>query len=545
MSNVNKKPTLKQSLSERKDKTTNFMGEPAYILELKERLLNMVLTNLFGEPSYYGNQDKKVIADMKEMAQKDPEFILKLAAYARNEMYLRTFPVIMLVESANMAEFKGKGYVRKYTPFIIDRVDELMGALAYHIKNYKTETPTIPMSLLRGMKKAFEKFDEYQFDKYDKGKSKVSVTLLDALRLIHPKPANKEREALYKKIKDGNLKTAETWEQVLMTWKERGYASKAKAWEHMIDEWTGGKYVKNYMALIRNLRNILKDKVSAEHMDKVARAISDPGAVRHSRQFPFRFLSAYEALEASPGTFESERAAYDKFRQSLNEAIKISAQYNIPKIPGKTVVITDNSGSARSDWGGKSMISLKSVRTMADAGNLLGLLTWYASDDVMFGVFGDKLTLLTLDRNAGILDNFKKVDEAGAAVGQATEQGVFTMLQKMIDEKIVADRIVVCSDLQIGDGKNQEYGLNRYSGSQKTVPELVDEYRRKVNPNFYYYSVCFKGYGDDVMVGSKKALINGWNDKILKFITMFEKDKVTQVKEIEAYVPGRSQENQN
>jgi hypothetical protein len=136
-----------------------------------------------------------------------------------------------------------------------------------------------------------------------------------------------------------------------------------------------------------------------------------------------------------------------------------------------------------------------------------------------------------LDRSKGMLENFAQVNKAGERVGQSTEQGVFTMLKKMISEKIFADRIIVFSDLQIGDGKNNEYGLN---GDKSTpVPELVKLYRRNVNPNFMYYSVSFNGYGNNVIVGDKTVLIGGWSDKLFKFINTVEQDANAQVKYIE------------
>jgi hypothetical protein len=176
---------------------------------------------------------------------------------------------------------------------------------------------------------------------------------------------------------------------------------------------------------------------------------------------------------------------------------------------------------------------------MADIGNLLGLMMWYACDDTIFGVFGDKLILLRPDRTKGILENFQAVNYAGERVGRSTENGVFLMLEKMVKEKIFADRIIVCSDLQIGDGKGREYGLGNYScdriGAGDTIPQLVDTYRKTVNPNFMYYSVCFSGYGTDVIVGPKKVLITGWSDQIFKFINTIEQDSKTQINYIETH----------
>jgi TROVE domain len=51
------------------------------------------------------------------------------------------------------------------------------------------------------------------------------------------------------------------------------------------------------MALLRNLRNIIEARVSAEHIEKVCTRLADPYQVAKSKQFPFRFMSAYREVE--------------------------------------------------------------------------------------------------------------------------------------------------------------------------------------------------------------------------------------------------------
>lgn len=215
--------------------------------------------------------------------------------------------------------------------------------------------------------------------------------------------------------------------------------------------------IKNYMAILRNLRNILVANVSEQHNNKVVKAIQDETSIMYSKQLPIRFLSAYDAVSGkSDGLFESAEGNISRFKKAINDAIEISTKKNIPKIPGKTIIICDNSGSARGDLGGRSKLSKHSKRKMSDVGNLMGLMMWYVCDDTIFGVFGDKLTTLHPDRTKGLLENFKQVNEAGEQVGPSTEEGVFLMIERMIKNKIFADRLIVCSDLQIGDGKGQE-----------------------------------------------------------------------------------------
>ena len=507
------------------DKRENFMGTEAYILKPRERLLQLASTCLLGEKKYYGSIKNQLNKTINEVAKKDPEYILQLASYVRNDLYLRTVSIALLVKASLIDECKP--YVKKYTPAIIKRADELtevVSALISEIGDLGSQgKKSIPAALKKGIALAFNNFDEYQFGKYKQSKSKVK--LKDVVKLVHPKPLTAEQSALFKRIINDEIATPETWEVKLSAG-----GNKAAVWDELIEN-----RKLPYMAMLRNLRNMLKTGISK--WEEVISYLMNERAVINSKQLPHRFLSAYEAIdEPRKALFEKDEDFSVELKKAVNEAIEISAKNNIPKIDGKTIIICDNSGSARGDAGGDSNLSSKTVRTMSDVGNLLGLLTWYASDNTMFGVFGDRLDLLKLDRTKGILNNFKLVNNAGENVGQATEQGVFTMLQTMIKDKIITDRLIVCSDLQIGDGTDHEYGIG--GNYNKSVPQLLKEYREKVNPKMVYYSVCFGGYGDNVVdSNNNNVLISGWNDKILQFIKNYEGNKETQVKHVKKITP--------
>jgi len=508
--------------TEGKSREINYMGTNAYRLDNRTRLLNIVGTTFVAEPTYYELDDVKEII---EMCQKDKsEFILQLAAYARNELYLRSAPTLLLVIAANINETKP--LVRKYATKIIKRVDQMTEALAMQLALFGKP---IPNSLKKAIASAFITFDEYQLGKYRAEGKKV--TLKDVVKLCHPAAYKKEGLDLAKKIIDETLATPYTWETEMST---KPNEDRGKLWDELISSNRLG-----YMATLRNLRNMIKYRVTK--ISEVANYISNEKAVAHSKQFPHRYLSAHQMLKEylekkEEGiVFEKDELPIEKIETllaAINKATVIAANKNIPKLQGKTAILVDNSGSARGDSGGQSKISHKSIRTMADVGNLLGLLFWYVSDDTYFAVFGDKLLQVDLDRHAPFLDNFEAVNELGNKAGRCTEQGVFTFLKNIIHDKVHVDRLIVCSDLQIGDGRNYAYGLDRFETSIETVPKLVQKYREEVNPDFMYYSVCFKGYGNDVVMGEKKVLISGFSEGILKFIPFYEKDKTTQIKYI-------------
>ena len=59
------------------------------------------------------------------------------------------------------------------------------------------------------------------------------------------------------------------------------------------------------MAMLRNLRNMLQAGISNKHHNMVIKRLTDEKSVVNSRQFPFRFFSAYDVLNELQTEYES------------------------------------------------------------------------------------------------------------------------------------------------------------------------------------------------------------------------------------------------
>ncbi|KAG3261475.1 telomerase associated protein 1, transcript variant X1 [Ictidomys tridecemlineatus] len=83
------------------------------------------------------------------------------------------------------------------------------------------------------------------------------------------------------------LSRPETWERELSL---RG--NKASVWEELIDN---GKLP--FMAMLRNLCNLLRVGISARHHGLILQRLQHEKSVINSRQFPFRFLNAHDSID--------------------------------------------------------------------------------------------------------------------------------------------------------------------------------------------------------------------------------------------------------
>jgi hypothetical protein len=277
------------------DLTQNHEGAVAWRMTPEWELYTTVVTTMGTEDKFYEKSDDRVrrIADL--VRKVDAEFVAQLAVYAREEMHLRSVPMLLLVELANC--HRGDSLVSRAVSRTVQRADEITELLmCYQWRMGKENLHGLSSQLRKGLAEAFNRFDEYQFAKYNRTDRKV--TLRDALLLVHPKPKDAAQGELFRKILNNSLETPYTWETELSAVGQRSSVSgkekseaKHEAWQQLVESRRMG-----YMATLRNLRNMLQLRLDDETMQMVCDYLANPDAVRKSKQLPFRFLSAYLEL---------------------------------------------------------------------------------------------------------------------------------------------------------------------------------------------------------------------------------------------------------
>jgi hypothetical protein len=271
------------------------------------------------------------------------------------------------------------------------------------------------------------------------------------------------------------------------------------------------KQVTNYMALLRNLRNIIRAGVSDKHMKMVVEAIHNPEAVEKSKQFPYRFLSAYKELENEPGS--------TKVLAALSDAVELSVQ-NIPEFTGKTFVTCDTSRSM------DGAMSSKSKMTRREVGCLFGAMVHKKSEDAITSVFATDFVPVNLNARDSMFTNLKKMFDTDTN-GYGTE--AWKIMDYLNKHKVFVDRIIMFSDMQCYDAGHHMYG------DERSFYEGLVKYRKNVNKNVFVYSFDLASYGtlqvpnDDPRV----CIAGGFSDKVLNFIPMFEGSRTNMLDVIE------------
>jgi 60 kDa SS-A/Ro ribonucleoprotein len=488
---------------------TNYEGEKAYKITPELELYTAVVTSSLSD-QFYEKTDKKIERLRELIGKVDAKFVAKLAVYAREKMYLRSVPLVLAVELARV--HAGDQLVSKTVNRIVQRADEITELLAYYQAANRREgikkLGKLSKQIQKGLSLSFNKFDEYQFAKYNR---EGQVRLRDALFLVHPKADSEEKQKLFDKIVNDELETPYTWETELSALGQQGFdkqADKEKAfqakWEELIDS---GKL--GYMALLRNLRNILQANVSKNHLNKVAERLASEKEVQTSKQLPFRFLSAYRELK------EVSTTSTGVLLDALEEAVKVSAK-NIKGFDENTAVLLacDVSGSMQ------STISPKSKVQNYDIGLVLAMLLQSRCKSVISGFFGDTWKAVSLPKNQ-ILSNVMELRKREGEVGYSTNG--FKVIQDLIDKKQVMDKVMFFTDCQMWNSM----------GGKDTIAGKWQEYK-KIAPNARIYVFDLAGYGQmplDIR-GKDVFLIAGWSDKVFDILAAIE-NRSNAVAEIE------------
>lgn len=553
MAKFNEKKVAKQPTE------TNFMGEMAFKMEDKEELVSTVMTT-FLHNDYYEKESDKVSRIQSLLSKVDPLFAAKLAIYARNVGNLRS--VTHLV-SAEIAKYVGctEWGKRFYNKIVVrpDDMSEIISAYAHINGMSQKNLKKIPNAIKRGFKASLERLDAYQLDKYKMNNR--SVSMIDLIRLFHPKSTEKNAEAFKRLVNgeslDGLYDTKILEKQMTKAGKDTKDASdeeKVEAKHEAIAEVLENVKGMPIMNLIRNLRNIIL--YAPDKVDDACSQLRIEKKILNSRLLPFRFATAYSEIENmkhndkktdSDIAFESDIKAnsftkeqFDECKAKVLDALEDALQYsvaNIPELEGNVAILIDHSGSVRGDNYGSSRVSAFSKTNTAMIGNLFGSMMAYRQKNVYVGLFGDKLINVPMKRDMKLLDFNNYSYAEGAMCGGATETGIYDFIETCVDEKKKIDNVVVFSDCQIGRGR---YGFTPWYGEHfeqngDHFHELFKEFKKN-NPNCNWIVVNLRQSGGTSVFDKSQRILNiaGWSDKIFDVIKSQCKGWDAVINEIES-----------
>ena len=435
-------------------------GAQARRLGAAETLRRSVMACLLWEDQFY--EDGEGIAErISELASKVPIATLaSLAIEAREQMHLRHVPLLLCKLLAK--HHAGSHSVGDTIRRVIQRADELAEFLTIY---WREKRCPLSAQVKRGLASAFTKFNAYELAKYNRP---GAVKLRDVLFLCHAKPKDKAQEATWKQLIEGKLPTPDTWEVELSAGKD-----KRETFTRLLQE---GKL--GYLALLRNLRNM--ETAGVDHALVSQAILARKGSA--DRVLPFRFIAAAKAAPC--------------FEDALDQAMTANLA-QAPRLPGKTVVIIDVSGSMYN-----TKLSDKSDMDRALAACSLGAILREACEQpVIYATAGDdgtrihKTALVPARRGMALVDAIYQMCNPLGGGGIFLKQ----VMDFVLEREREANQIVVITD-------EQDCGIA--DKDNPTLARAFGETNFLINVGSYNNGI---GYG-------KWVHIDGWSEAIVRFI---------------------------
>ncbi|KAK7159508.1 hypothetical protein R3I94_005751 [Phoxinus phoxinus] len=628
--------------------------EDEKLVELRDRknnLLNMVCCSLVNKSCTPGQKDWdkntsvwSIIKNLAtEVTTEDPEFLLKVAVYTRQELNIRITANFLLALAAHLPA--SKPHLRRYFCAAVQLPSDWLEVTRVYSMCF---SKSLPSCLKKALVDKFKQFTEYQLAKYNtrkhrckhnkkrkkgekisaaqwkiwsdlikvddsilkkylenqnratKDKKQSEFNFKKMIKRLHIKESAEhvmailgkkypsdvkafsrsglsgvwERERAGKRMK---LKQPDTWERKLS---QEG--NKAATWEKLID----GKSLP-FMAMLRNLRNMISTGISEKHHSIILNRLTSKNAVIKSRQFPFRFLSAYKVvlelckfvggpavevpsskvilrdiLKKLPKSKRFQQHNWDttkrkrvritmrvpfvyrmfnvkrnllrkanqrlytqellkKYCCALEKAVQISCKYNIPPLPGRTLVICSTYSSEAGHLSGAEDFCLppestdnidsdKLSASVQEAALLLCMMVNYCSEDsqVLLDRYDDFQELklksdVLLDNVRQAMKQMNDMNDCEVESEYITSSSFFS---KLTDEKTKLDRIIV------------------FGSCYTNMPLMADinNYRQDTNADAVVIEVLLATSPlNDIQYRLESSTVQlcGFSEQILKFVS--------------------------
>ncbi len=507
-------------ISEARPSGRTHEGAPGHARDTRSELFLLAVSNMVGEDTFYERareRDDRYCVLVRRAALEDPGWTASFLGWLRGTANMRSASLVGAAEYVK-ARLDAAGTRlgdypvlenRQVIASVLQRADEPGEMLAYWMSKYGR---AIPKPVKRGVADGVRRlYTERAVLKYDT--ASAGFRFGDVIDLVHPSPDGDKRwqgdlfsHALDRRHNRGtapdpdvlpmlarNLAFLEsvaeraerlldaeavkraglTWENVLSLAGDR--LDKRAVWEAVIPSM-------GYMALLRNLRNFDQAGVSDGVAEQVAARLADPDEVARSRQFPFRFLAAYNAAPSLRWSWALEKA--------LNASLA-----NVPALPGRTLVLVDRSGSMF------GAISKRSGLNRADSAAIFGTALALRADAADLVEFGTGHRTIRPKAAASVLAVLKKFTSLG---GTNTAEAVRATYRGH-------DRVVIVTDEQAWGG---------HGGADPTgqVPATVP---------VYTWNLAGYAHGHGPSGDGHRHTFGGLTDTAFKLIPLLEAGETT------------------
>ena len=479
---------------------------PAYALSAKHQLAQYAATGCLNSTFYAGAGEQ--LAKVLELCNEiEPEFIAKTAIFCRERSYMKDVPALLCA----VLSVKDRTLLAQVFPRVIDNAKMLRNFVQIMRSGAvgRKSLGTAPKRLVR------EWLDARDPESLFKANVGQDPSMADILKMVHPRPKDPNREALFgylvnrehavdalpelvrafEAFKNGESKDVPDVPFQMLTALELG-----------TPEWTEIARRAPWQMTRMNLNTFARHGVfnQAGMTKLIADRLSNPEKIAKARVFPYQLMVAYRMAASNP---EIPRDVCE----ALQDAMEFATQ-NVPEIPGKVYVFPDVSGSMQSPVTGYREGSTSAVRCI-DVAALVAATVLRKNARAEVIPFESNVAQVNLNPRDSVMTNAEKL--AKLPYGGTNCSAPLAFLNKRAAE---GDLVIYVSDNE--SWVDAPY-YGRWGGSATATMKEWSNFRQR-NPGAKMVCIDIQPYAT-VQAKEREDIMNigGFSDQVFDVIAEF------------------------
>lgn len=460
------------------EKVASYEGGEVFEKNPVEDWINFIMSSYL-EDQYYesaSDQMNRYMDLTREVAEKYGwEFVAKAAFFSRNELGLRS------ISELTAAILNGQKFDNKRTFFRNyfnrpDAIGEIFSILDNFIGDKRSH------ALVRGAGDYLSSLKDYHIGKYKMNGKEYNM--YDLINITHAHSASID------KYKNGTLETPDTWETAISS--SKSDEEKSQNWQRLVEENKLG-----YLALIRNLRNIVNSSPDADWIEEyLVPQIENEVAIKKSLVFPYQIYCSWK-------NYGIRNISIDA---ALDRAFRIACG-NMPKMDGRTVIVLDVSGSMENKLSSNSQLTLKEVGAVYAAAMFVNC----NADFIKFGNDAKRIKLNKLENIFNLVEKMYANDNCGYGTD-------IVPAFRLMNEKY--DRIFLVSDMQIMNKNSSGWWWCKRQNGIDTYNRYCEVY--KCHPHMYSFDLANYATQVENPNNPRIHLLTALDDTLFKMLPYIE-----------------------
>jgi 60 kDa SS-A/Ro ribonucleoprotein len=487
--------------------TVNEAGGVAYSLTDKAALAQYLVTGTFSN-TYYATAETQLEKVQALIAKVDSKFLAQAAIYAAEEGRMKDMPAFAAAHLAGRGEtaLLTSVFDRIMNPKRLYNFVQIIRSGVVGRKSFGTAVKRLILNWLEN------RTDEQLFLA---SIGHANPSLADVIKMVHPRPASKSRNALYGYLlgKDYNKRDLPLLVRQYEAFKA-GNRKNVPDLPFMVlsnlplteENWASIAMNAPWNTLRMNLNNFARHGVfnDAKVVNQLATKLADANEVRRSGVFPYQIMTAYQYAD---GTVPMQ------LTNALQDAMETAVE-NVPTLNKKVLLAIDVSGSMGSAITGNRPGATSKMRCV-DVAALIASTIIRKNPTAEVYAFDTGLYRARLNPRDSIVTNAASLAQFG---GGGTNCSL--PLQHFNQSNVKADLIIYVSDnMSWADFGGRQYGL--YGGNATGSAQEWSKFKSR-NQAAKLVLIDLQPY-DSTQVKDDKDVLNigGFSDSVFDVIASF------------------------